>query len=100
MASIENPYKQVEQISEKFDVSNHIFLNMVSNGIQQKTEQLVPDLLLVPINKKMSKGEISMTLVGQVVLDDANDINNVDNKIRQMMDSLKNPSNLLSLLRK
>lgn len=92
--------EQLVPISNGFDVSNHTFVNQIMNGLQQEITETVPDLTIIPMDKKASKGKISVTLKGQIILEDVADINSVDDKVRQLMNSLKNPSNLLSLLKK
>ncbi len=81
-----------------FDVSNHKFMNQLATGLQSRVEETVPDLTMVPTGKTASKGIVSFTLVGQVTLSDADAKDSVNDKVRQLMDTLKNPSNLLSLL--
>lgn len=69
------------------------------NGLQQEIAETIPSLTVIPMGKEASRGKISVKLVGQITLEDAEDMNQVDDKVRQLMDSLKNPANLLSLLK-
>jgi hypothetical protein len=85
-------------IGNQFEISNHTFLNQLTTGLQGRVGETVPGLSIAPIGKKAGKGDISLTLIGQVTLEDETKVESADEKVRQLMDSLKNPSNLLSLL--
>lgn len=98
MASTAKASEQTKVIENQFDVSNHTFLNQLSTGMQQRVGEVVPGLQISPIGKKASKGDISFSLVGQVTLEDETKVEDAEGKVRQLMDSLKNPSNLLTLL--
>ena len=99
MANTEKASKQVKTtIGNGFEVSNHTFLNQLIGGLQQRVSQTAPGLTISPVDKKSSKGMIELTLIGQVVLEDAESVEDAAEKTRQLLDSLKNPSNLLSLL--
>ena len=91
--------EQLVPIDSGFDVSNHTFVNQIMNGLQQEITETVPDLIITPMGKEASKGKISVMLKGQITLANAEDMDNVNEKVHQLMNSLKNPSNLLSLLR-
>lgn len=95
MVNTENPYNQVERIKNNFEVSNHTLLNSVISGLRGEIKQIHPDLVLQLANKKSVRGEVSLILKGQVTLDDSED---VKDKVKQLINSLKNPSNLISLL--
>ena len=62
--------------------------------------ETAPGLRISPVGKKNSQGTIELTLVGQVTLEDADSVETATDKTKQLMDSLRNPSNLLSLLGK
>lgn len=92
--------EQIKSIDNNFEVSNHTFINQLMSGLQARITETVPDLKLRPTGKKASKGQITLTMVGQVTIDPiAGDIDSVDDKIRQLMDSLKNPTNLIEMIR-
>lgn len=91
---------QLKQVKNGFEVSNHVFVNKLMVGLQKEVSQTIPDLKLQPINKQGGKGLFSVTLTGQIALDPvSDDPKRTQDKIRQLMDSLKNKSNLLSLLK-
>ena len=98
MASTEKVSNQVKSIGDHFDISNHTFLNQIIGGLQNRMSRISPDLVINPAGKTSSLGKIKLTLTGQVVLENREDIDDTSDKTRQLMDSLKNPSNLLSLL--
>jgi len=89
---------QVERVSDHFDISNHTFVNQVVGGLQSRVGTAVPDMKLQPVGKKATRGGISLTLTGQILLDSPDDVERAKEKVQQFMDSLKNPANLLSLL--
>jgi hypothetical protein len=88
----------IKAIGNNFEVSNHTFLGQISSGIQGRVGETVSGLKVVPTGKKAARGDISVTLVGQVTLEKSDDVETANEKVRQLMDSLKNPSNLISLL--
>lgn len=98
MAGTAKVSDQTKMIGNRFDISNHTFLNQLTTGMQVRVGETVPGLKVTPVGKKASQGEVSLTLMGQVALDDATKVEDAEDKVRQLMDSLKNPSNLLMLL--
>lgn len=100
MANTEKASKQVKQIGDNFEISNHTFLNQIISGLQERVSETAPGLRISPVGKKNSQGTIELTLVGQVTLEDADSVETATDKTKQLMDSLRNPSNLLSLLGK
>jgi len=89
---------QAKMVGNHFEISNHTFLNQLTTGLQERVDVAVPGLKVIPIGKKASVGNISLSLTGQITLGDETKVAEADEKVRQLMDSLKNPSNLLSLL--
>lgn len=100
MANTEKASKQVESIGDKFEISNHSFVNQLIAGLQGRVSQTAPGLKVIPVGKTSSQGKIELTLMGQVTLEDTDSVESATEKTRQLMDSLKNPANLLSLLDK
>jgi hypothetical protein len=98
MVSTVKVSSQTKAIGGQFEISNHTLLNQLTTGLQERVSEIVPELNIVPLGKKSSKGNISLTLMGQVVLEDETKVEDTGEKVRQLLDSLKNPSNLLSLL--
>lgn len=98
MVNTEKASKQVRSIGDNFDISNHAFLNQIISGLQDRVSQTAPGLKISPMGKKSSLGMIELTLIGQVMFEKKEDIDDASDKTRQLMDSLKNQSNLLSLL--
>lgn len=80
-----------------FEISNHAFVNAINAGISKKIRE-VSGLELVPSGKQVNGKNITITLSGQVVLGGSEELNQVDTKIRQFMDSIRNPSNFISLI--
>ena len=73
-------------------------MNQITGALQERVGEVVPGLKILPTGKDAGKRTISLTLMGQVTLEDETKIDEADQKVGQLMDSLKNPSNLLSLL--
>lgn len=90
---------QIKSVENGFDVSNHTFLNQLTDGLQKRIGEIVPDLSIIPTGKKAGKGNISLTLMGQVTLENMEDKDHMDEKVRQLMNSLKNPAYLLALVK-
>ena len=98
MANTEKASNQTKLLADKFEISNHTFLNQLTSGLQERVAMAVPDLEILPMGKQDSRGDISLTIMGQITLEDEAELEDAENKVRQLMDSLKNPTNLLSLL--
>ena len=98
MANTEKVSNQTKLLADKFEISNHTFLNQLTSGLQERVAMAVPDLEILPMGKQDSRGDISLTIMGQITLEDEAELEDAENKVRQLMDSLKNPTNLLSLL--
>ena len=85
---------QVKIVRQNRDVSDHRFFNAIAMAVKTKLEQQVPGLEVQFGGKTVSGSEVVAQLTGQMVDEDGS----VDEKVRQTMDSLKNPSILLSNL--
>ncbi len=88
---------QVNKVGNGFDASNHTFFKAIANAVQAEIEKNT-GLKLVLQGKTSSKGSITAILAGQSV--DPKQIDGLDDKVRQTMDNLRNPSNLISALKK
>lgn len=88
----------IKKATRAFEISTHTFIGRIVEGISKKIPSISEDLKVVPVNKRESSGVIKLELAGQVVVSDVEQA-----EIKQKMDayilSLKNPANLLSLLR-
>jgi hypothetical protein len=98
VASTEKVSDQVKLLKSGFEISNHTFVNQITDGLQECVETAVPGLKVSPMGKRASGHDISLTIMGQITLEDEAALEDAENKVRQLMDSLKNPTNLLSLL--
>lgn len=76
------------------DTSDHRFFNLIAAAVKAKLEQQVPGLELHFGGKTINGTQVSAQLTGQMIDEDGS----VDDKVRQVMDGLKNPSTLMSLL--
>jgi hypothetical protein len=89
---------EMKQISESFSVSNHKFINSLSDGIIEIISKDVKGLKLRMVDKNESGKTISTSLIGQIVIDE-NNKDDIGQRIENIMQRLRNPSNLLSLLK-
>lgn len=90
---------QLPSVRNHFEVSNHVFVNQLLSGLQDKVGNTVPGLKILPSGKNMSQGQVSVVIGGEIVLENSEDRETAEEKVKQLMDSLKNPANLLSLLK-
>jgi hypothetical protein len=81
-----------------FDTSNHSFLNTISNGLIGKIADISPELELVPSGKSVSGPKINLTLSGQIIVNNTDELHDIDTKVRQFMDSIRNPANFIPLI--
>ena len=99
VANTENPYNQVKAVSNNFEISNHAFVNQLVAGLQKKIGIAVPGLTVGSSAKEATKGKISMIVTGQIIVDDSESLSDVDERVRQVMNSIKNPADLISMIR-
>ena len=98
MASTEKASKQVKQLKNSVNVSNHRFFNMIIEGVQGHLEETVPGLKLVQSASSLTKDGGTTVLTGRMTVKDSEEKESVENKVRQTMDGLKNPADLLSTM--
>ena len=89
---------QLQLANSGFAVSNHRFMNKIASGISTLVEANIPGLRLEYIGKSVTGNSISANLMGEVLVDDIK-LADVSDKIRGVMQELKNPSNLLSIIK-
>jgi hypothetical protein len=94
MGNIVKASEQVKMVRSNTSVAHHRFFNTMMLAIKQKIEEQNPELKLQFGGKEVSGSNISASLRGQMIDTDGD----ADDKVRQTMDTLKNPSSLLSLL--
>lgn len=99
MASTGKASKQVKHIRKNVAVSNHRFFNMIAEGVQKHLEDTIPGLKLVQSASSLTKDGGAKVLTGQITVKDEEEKESVDAKVRQTMDGLKNPSDLLSTIK-
>lgn len=91
--------RQFKHVNVGFGISNHTFINKIAAGIQQKLQQEVPGLALRMGGKSENGTKIKIMLTGSIATADADQHEEVVTKVRQTIDDLKNPSDLLSLVK-
>lgn len=98
MANTERVSDQIKRIKDAFDNTNHSFMASLVSGLQTKINQTTPGLDTVASGKVASVGKIDLNLVGSKLAEDTADLERTGNKLRQLMDSLRNESAINSLL--
>jgi len=91
--------KNFKNISNSFEISNHRFVNSIANGISNLIGQKVPGVKLQYVDKVVSGNSISTILSGQIVVNSQDEYDEISNEIRTVMQGLKNPSNLISIIK-
>ena len=89
--------KNVEMISDNFDVTNHRFMNMIANGVSQLIAQNIPGLQLRHSGKSINGNIMSSVLLGEMIVSE-DELKSVDDKVRNIIQGLKNPANLISVM--
>ena len=90
---------QVKQIKSKMSASNHRFFNMIVSGVQSHLEESVPGLKLKQSASNLTKTGGTTVLTGQMPVANEEEKESTDTKVRQTMDGLKNPTDLLSTIK-
>jgi hypothetical protein len=80
-------------------VSHHAFLSKLANGVKEAIEQGVPELKLRVGGKSTSGNNIQIEIVGNVETENDDAMKRIDDLVRQTIDSLKNPANLMSTIK-
>ena len=82
--------------------STETFATQLMLGLKKHIEEKVSDLsgLTRLTGREKNNRAISMQLVGQVALVNEDDMDSIDDKVRIVMNELKNPADLLDLLKK
>ena len=85
------------EMSGGFEVSNHTFVKLLSEGLANKVKSINKDLGLKLIDKKVRNKNINGTLVSTLTIE-GEDLEEVKKKMDALMNDLKIPSNLISLI--
>lgn len=98
MANTERVSEQITRIKDGLDNSNHTFVTRLMAGLSNHIGEIVADMPIVPTGKQAVVGKISVNMIGSKVVADSEELDENRRKVRQMMDTLKNPSALTELL--
>lgn len=90
-----NVADQLKIVRMNRNTTDHRFFNVIAMAVKAKLEEQIPGLELHFGGKTISGSQVSAQLTGQII-DEEGDIGD---KIRQVMDGLKNPAMLMSLLK-
>jgi hypothetical protein len=83
-------------LRKKFEVSNHKFLTSLCDAIAKKLKDNA-EIEMAQAGKKVQGHKIETTLIGQSADPDVN--KDIEKRVKQTMDSLKNPTALADLLK-
>jgi hypothetical protein len=90
---------QFKPVRSGFDLSTHSFFQLVADAVADKIMAGV-NVKLQLQGKVSSKEKITAVLLGQAVPDgDKSQTTDLDDKVRQIIQDLKNPTNLLAALK-
>lgn len=86
----------IKNIINGFKISNHKFVNELSNGLQKTITNKVSELEMIPEGRKESGSTISLRLVGQTYTEDPEQ---TQKRINDVMQKLRNANILISLIK-
>lgn len=98
MANTEKVSDQIATIKDGWDNSNHSFMTRLMAGLQNRINEVVGEMPTIPTGKQAVIGQIKVNIVGSKVVADADGLDDHKQKVRQLMDVLKNPASLVELL--
>lgn len=87
--TVSNDYKQIR---DGFEISTHAFLNSVSRMLQKRLQQEVDGAVV----EYRSKRQIGTLLEAEVLMTVIDHDENIAERVRQVMEKLRSPSNFLS----
>ncbi len=91
-----NLSNQLKGLNSKFEVSNHKFLTALCDAIAKKLKDTA-QIEMAQAGKKVRGKVIETTLIGQSADLEVN--KDIEKRVKQTMDSLKNPVALTDLLK-
>ncbi len=97
--STANLSDQMKHVNSGLDLSVHSFFNAVAATIQKKIEKDAGIKLSLQNKAVTGKGKISAVLIGQTIDADPKEIERTEERVRKIMQDLKNPVNLLDMLK-
>lgn len=86
-----------KRLSTGFDISTHRLLNFIIAGLQQRIADET-GLKLEAVGKTVSGNVIKVDLIGQSILTNDSDAEDLAGKVDTLMNSLKNPNELLNMV--
>jgi len=90
--------RQFSNLRNKFEVSNHAFINKIAAGVADEINE-VDGLNVKSSGKTSDGGVIKMNLSGSMITKDSDRHQEVSDEVRRILDKLKNPAYLLSLIK-
>lgn len=88
----------IENIRSAFSIQHHRLLNNIATGLVESIGKEVPDIRLKLTSKTEKDNEIRLAAIASVTLVDTASKETMEKKVNQIMDALRNPSNLMKLI--
>lgn len=95
MANTGKVPEQLRLINDGFEISHHTLLNRIISGLSSQVGQL-SDIQLKAVGKRETGETIEVNLTGIKI--SPNDMSQEEDKVRQLMDTLRNPSKLIEII--
>lgn len=89
---------QVKNIRSHHAVSNHRFLNKISEGVMRHLAEKVPNLELKITAGGVTANGGSLAITGSLVIQTTEEREQIEKDVREAIDGLNNKSDLLSTL--
>ena len=97
MGNTEKVSSSVKGLKNALEINNHRLVNQLTQGIAKKIRQIHPDLVVIPMGKKMSESEISLSIRGEVYCEDEQEAKNTQIKVENFINGMQE-SDIKSLL--
>lgn len=88
--------EQTGVVNRGFENSTHSLFSIIAAALTKKIEEDTGMVVSFVGKTTTGKGSMSAVLVGEIRTDD---VDGVDAKVRNIMSELKNPSNLIELIK-
>lgn len=90
---------QFKGIKNAFEIQSHVLMNKLIEGLKDKVESIDPDLILSPVNKKMDKDNISLSLRGEARCDSEEEAKDKQDKVMNAIKSIQNASDVETIIK-
>jgi len=99
MADSSKVPEQFKLLQQQTDVGWHRLMNILAAGLMRETADKTGGMVLSLVGKRSQGGKITATLIGTKKFETAEEYSEASEQVREMIDNLKNPANLQTLLK-